>query len=91
MIWIRISGGDMYVKASGDGIDSNGNFTWMVECSLLKARKIRRMVRWIMRNGRDYRRNFLGTGNSGMAMAFSDSSTQCSVNVVADTMYLGPW
>lgn len=23
--WIRISGGDIYVKASGDGIDSNGN------------------------------------------------------------------
>lgn len=29
---------------------------------------------------------FVGTGNSGMAMAFSDTSAQCSIKVVTDTM-----
>ena len=29
---------------------------------------------------------FVGTGNSGMVMDFSDSSTQPSISVVADTM-----
>ncbi len=58
--WIRISGGDIYVKANGT-LDYEGK----AEIS----------------GG-----TFIGTGSSGMAMAFSNSSTQCSVNVVVDTM-----
>ncbi len=85
--WIRISGGDIYVKASGDGIDSNGNL--YMDGGMLVVEGPEDSANGTL----DYEGTaeitggtFVGTGNSGMAMAFSDSSTQCSVNVVADTM-----
>lgn len=85
--WIRISGGDIYVKASGDGIDSNGNL--YMDGGMLVVEGPEDSANGTL----DYEGTaeitggtFVGTGSSGMAMAFSDSSTQCSVNVVADTM-----
>lgn len=85
--WIRISGGDIYVKASGDGIDSNRNL--YMDGGMLVVEGPEDSANGTL----DYEGKaeitggtFIGTGSSGMAMAFSNSSTQCSVNVVVDTM-----
>ena len=85
--WIRISGGDIYVKAAGDGIDSNGNL--YVSGGMVVVEGPEDSANGTL----DYEGvaeitggTFVGTGSSGMAMDFSDSSTQPSVNVVADTM-----
>lgn len=85
--WIRISGGDIYVKAAGDGIDSNGNL--YVSGGMVVVEGPEDSANGTL----DYEGvaeitggTFVGTGSSGMAMAFSDSSTQLSINVVADTM-----
>lgn len=85
--WIRISGGDIYVKASGDGMDSNRNL--YMDGGMLVVEGPEDSANGTL----DYEGKaqitggtFIGTGSSGMAMAFSDSSTQYSVNVVADTM-----
>ena len=85
--WIRISGGDIYVKAAGDGIDSNGNLYISVGMVVVEGPED-------SANGTlDYEGvaeitggTFVGTGSSGMAMDFSDSTTQLSISVVADTM-----
>ena len=85
--WIRISGGDIYVKASGDGIDSNRNL--YMDGGMLVVEGPEDSANGTL----DYEGKaeitggtFIGTGSSGMAMDFSNSSTQCSVNVVVDTM-----
>ena len=85
--WIRIRGGDIYVKAAGDGIDSNGNL--YVSGGMVVVEGPEDSANGTL----DYEGvaeitggTFVGTGSSGMAMAFSDSSTQLSINVVADTM-----
>ena len=85
--WIRISGGEIYVKASGDGIDSNRNL--YMDGGMLVVEGPEDSANGTL----DYEGKaeisggtFIGTGSSGMAMAFSNSSTQCSVNVVVDTM-----
>lgn len=82
-----ISGGNIYVKAVGDGIDSNGNL--YVDGGMLVVEGPEDSANGTL----DYEGTaeitggtFVGTGNSGMAMAFSDSSAQYSINVVADTM-----
>lgn len=85
--WIRISGGDIYVKASGDGIDSNRNL--YMDGGMLVVEGPEDSANGTL----DYEGKaeitggtFIGTGSSGMAMDISNSSTQCSVNVVVDTM-----
>ena len=84
---IRISGGTIYVKAAGDGIDSDGNL--YVDGGMLVIEGPEDSANGTL----DYEGRaeitggtFVGTGNSGMAMAFSDSSAQYSINVVTDTM-----
>ena len=85
--WIRISDGDIYVKAAGDGIDSNGNL--YMDGGMLVVEGPEDSANGTL----DYEGTaeitggtFVGTGNSGMAMAFSDTSAQCSINAVTDTM-----
>lgn len=85
--WIRISDGDIYVKAAGDGIDSNGNL--YMDGGMLVVEGPEDSANGTL----DYEGTaeitggtFVGTGNSGMAMAFSDTSAQCSINAVMDTM-----
>lgn len=83
--WIRISGGDIYVKASGDGLDSNGNLYMDGGMVVVEGPED-------SANGTlDYEGRaeitggtFVGTGSGGMAMAFSDSSSQYSLNVISD-------
>ena len=85
--WIRISGGEIYVKAAGDGVDSNGNL--YMDGGMLVVEGPEDSANGTL----DYSGvaeitggTFVGTGSSGMAMAFGDSSSQYSINVVTDTM-----
>ena len=83
--YIRMSGGYLYVDAGGDGIDSNGHF--YVEGGTL-------LVNGPSNDGNgalDYGGDAVITGgivvavgSSGMALPFSDSSTQNSVMVYLD-------
>lgn len=88
--YINISGGKIYVNASGDGIDSNGN---------LYVSGGETYVSGPVNSGNgalDYAIEgkitggiFVATGASGMAQNFSDSSTQCSMLVSVQNMIQG--
>lgn len=79
---IRISGGEILVKASGDGIDSNGDF-------YMEGGRVTVEGPEDSGNGAlDYDGTaeiiggtFIGTGMTGMAQGFSDTSSQYSAMV----------
>lgn len=78
--YIQISGGIIYVDASGDGLDSNGNL-------YLEGGTVYISGPTSGADGAlDYDGSatvtggtFIATGSSGMVQGFSDTSTQCSI------------
>jgi len=89
---LTISGGTLYVNASGDGLDSNGDLT-------VTGGEIYVDGPTNAGNGAlDYGDGCTATisggtvvaaGASGMAEAFGDSSTQCSILVIFDSSIAG--
>lgn len=86
---IVISGGNLYIKASGDGIDSNGTLTisggYIIVCGPTKGdtSTLDYDVSAVITGG-----VFIGTGASGMAQTFSDSE-QGVVSVSAGSQSAG--
>ncbi|MDD3221820.1 MAG: carbohydrate-binding domain-containing protein [Clostridia bacterium] len=83
--WVRISGGELYVNATGDGLDSNGNL--YVEGGVITVEGPENSGNGTLDYGGTAEitgGTFIGVGNSGMAMGFSDSSSQYSAVVVSD-------
>ncbi len=74
---ITISGGDLYVNASGDGIDANGTleitggYTVVVGPTMGDTATLDYDVSAVISGG-----TFIGTGASGMAQTFSGSENQ---------------
>ena len=71
---IVISGGDLYINASGDGIDANGSLKLAAAIqSLLVQRKVTQqpltMIPLLPSTGG----TFIGTGSANMAQTFSSS------------------
>ncbi len=74
---IEISGGNLYINASGDGIDANGSLTisggYTVVCGPTQGdtATLDYDTNAVISGG-----TFIGTGASGMAQTFSDSENQ---------------
>ena len=74
---IVISGGDLYVQASGDGLDANGTLEisggYTVVCGPTRGdtATLDYDISGVITGG-----TFIGTGASGMAQTFSDSQNQ---------------
>lgn len=74
---IEINGGNLYVNASGDGIDANGTFTmndgYVIVCGPTQGdtATLDFDISAEINGG-----TFIGSGASGMAQTFSESSTQ---------------
>ncbi|MEA4894971.1 MAG: carbohydrate-binding domain-containing protein [Oscillospiraceae bacterium] len=77
---INISGGSLNIDASGDGIDSNGDLT-ISGGTITVSGPTERNDGTLDYNGTGEITGgtLLGAGSSGMALGFSDSSTQCSI------------
>lgn len=83
--WVRISGGELYVNAAGDGLDSNGNL--YVDGGIITVEGPENSGNGTLDYGGTAEitgGTFIGVGNSGMAMGFSDSSSQYSAVVVSN-------
>lgn len=89
-VYIKITGGKIYLNASGDGIDSNGSLTVTGGETYVSGPSSNKDA------ALDYDGEaqitsgiFVAAGASGMAQNFGDSSTQCSMLVQSSSMQTG--